>query len=105
MKGESKENWAIPQMTYTLTVRCLREGVSDLNNEPTSNHCIGVNITAFGREIPLLFVRHPDFQLKRPTFFCIFRIDRAMYIIALFGVFCLVDLARVEDFLGYLSSG
>ena len=29
VKGQAVESWSINQMTYTLIIRCLREGVSD----------------------------------------------------------------------------
>ena len=56
----------------------------------------------------------PSFQLKCPSF-CVFRIDRVMYLFVLFCVFCLFetescvytngDLACAKYIPGYLSSG
>ena len=54
---------------------------------------IGVNITTFGREIPLF--EHlpvlPFFHLKCSVF-CVFRIDRAMYLFVIFCVFRLFEI-------------
>ena len=58
--------------------------------------------------------RFPAFQLKCLAF-CIFRIDRAVYLFVLFCAFCMfgiwsnvhtsAELARAKDIPGYLSSG
>ena len=81
----------------------LMTPTSSLPGAIRAGNYIGVNITAFGREITL-FERHPARQLKCPAF-CMFRIDR-IYLQVLLCVCCLfaTDPARDKDIPGQVTS-